>query len=190
MKYKTCPECGAHLDYGERCDCRGKKEDAPSAKDAPKKHRPDCDGSGTVSILSQIDDAVNRNDLPAFMDCLGIRAKEATTALKERFDLLDKSIILKCCAPESYGCVLHPDGYQILRGMFPENASGPAIPPERSRARRGDRHKLTARVMARLPEEKRRQLQLYLRLEGYSTVNDWIVSQVDQYIERMAKKYG
>lgn len=21
--YKTCPHCGAHLDPGERCDCRG-----------------------------------------------------------------------------------------------------------------------------------------------------------------------
>lgn len=22
MKYKTCPFCGSHLDFGERCDCR------------------------------------------------------------------------------------------------------------------------------------------------------------------------
>lgn len=22
MSYKTCPECGAHLDPGERCDCQ------------------------------------------------------------------------------------------------------------------------------------------------------------------------
>lgn len=21
MKYRICPYCGAHLDYGERCDC-------------------------------------------------------------------------------------------------------------------------------------------------------------------------
>lgn len=21
-KYRTCPLCGAHLDHGERCDCR------------------------------------------------------------------------------------------------------------------------------------------------------------------------
>lgn len=23
MKYKVCPYCGAHLDFGERCDCNG-----------------------------------------------------------------------------------------------------------------------------------------------------------------------
>lgn len=26
MQYKTCPHCGAHLDFGERCDCGDEKE--------------------------------------------------------------------------------------------------------------------------------------------------------------------
>jgi len=29
MKYKECPACGAHLDYGEVCDC--KKDAVPCA---------------------------------------------------------------------------------------------------------------------------------------------------------------
>ena len=29
--YRTCPYCGAHLDPGERCDCR---EDEKTAADA------------------------------------------------------------------------------------------------------------------------------------------------------------
>ncbi len=24
MKYRTCPHCGAHLDYGEKCECQEK----------------------------------------------------------------------------------------------------------------------------------------------------------------------
>lgn len=24
--FRTCPDCGAHLDSGERCDCRDEKE--------------------------------------------------------------------------------------------------------------------------------------------------------------------
>lgn len=24
--YKTCPECGAHLDPGEKCDCQEEKD--------------------------------------------------------------------------------------------------------------------------------------------------------------------
>lgn len=29
MQYRECPYCGSHLDPGERCDCRDKKEAAP-----------------------------------------------------------------------------------------------------------------------------------------------------------------
>ena len=25
--YKTCPECGAHLDPGEKCDCQEEDEE-------------------------------------------------------------------------------------------------------------------------------------------------------------------
>lgn len=31
MYYRTCPDCGAHLDPGERCDCRDAKSAAPDA---------------------------------------------------------------------------------------------------------------------------------------------------------------
>lgn len=27
MKFRTCPECGASLDFGERCDCRRESEE-------------------------------------------------------------------------------------------------------------------------------------------------------------------
>ena len=26
-QYVTCPDCGAHLDYGEKCDCRKENND-------------------------------------------------------------------------------------------------------------------------------------------------------------------
>lgn len=25
--YRTCPDCGAHLDPGEKCDCKDEKEE-------------------------------------------------------------------------------------------------------------------------------------------------------------------
>ena len=31
MKYKTCPLCGATLDFGETCDCEKIKQAAPEA---------------------------------------------------------------------------------------------------------------------------------------------------------------
>ena len=36
-QYKTCPYCGAHLDHGERCDCRDeKREAAPLQRERPQ----------------------------------------------------------------------------------------------------------------------------------------------------------
>ena len=36
MKYRICPYCGAHLDYGERCDCQeAHKTQRESEKTAP-----------------------------------------------------------------------------------------------------------------------------------------------------------
>ncbi len=31
MYYRTCPDCGAHLDPDERCDCHDEKSAAPDA---------------------------------------------------------------------------------------------------------------------------------------------------------------
>ena len=32
MQYKQCPECGAHLDHGERCDCKDDEKKGVGAK--------------------------------------------------------------------------------------------------------------------------------------------------------------
>lgn len=34
MKYKVCPNCGAHLDHGEHCDCLKRKADKTSSASA------------------------------------------------------------------------------------------------------------------------------------------------------------
>lgn len=41
MYYKICPYCQAHLDPGERCDCRGEeKEAAPLYRERPQANIP------------------------------------------------------------------------------------------------------------------------------------------------------
>ena len=33
--FKTCPDCGSHLDPGEHCDCDRKEADADAERDRP-----------------------------------------------------------------------------------------------------------------------------------------------------------
>lgn len=33
MKYNTCPYCGDHLDFGERCDCQQRTGAAEAGED-------------------------------------------------------------------------------------------------------------------------------------------------------------
>ena len=36
MKYKECPMCGAHLDYGEKCDCEKREARTAAAAQTSK----------------------------------------------------------------------------------------------------------------------------------------------------------
>ncbi len=37
MQYRTCPDCGAALDPGEKCDCRGKPVPTTPKTTKPKR---------------------------------------------------------------------------------------------------------------------------------------------------------
>lgn len=45
MQYKVCRQCGAHLDFGERCDCRAER------KEAAPLHRETASGERTPKAI-------------------------------------------------------------------------------------------------------------------------------------------
>lgn len=49
--YRTCPHCGAHLDPGERCDCRDNEKTAPRAANTQSGKR-EQDSQSLVSATS------------------------------------------------------------------------------------------------------------------------------------------
>ena len=54
--YRTCPYCGAHLDPGERCDCKGGDlllVDHPSVKAAPVKWNSPTSSKGMDMMCSR-----------------------------------------------------------------------------------------------------------------------------------------
>lgn len=144
-------------------------------------------------ILSDFSSAVKRNDLRTALDIADMGTREAANLLKPYFPKLDKTIISKCCAPDKYGCILHPDGFYAI-GLVIGVKTGvsddrPETPQKPTRTSRHGNHKFTCRVAGRLPDDKFLALQRYIRMEGYETTQDWVVAQVDSYLKEMEKKY-
>lgn len=53
MKYSICPDCGAHLDFGEMCDCKEGPEDGQRAAKGGEQHGGDITAAGgAVSRLA------------------------------------------------------------------------------------------------------------------------------------------
>ena len=143
----------------------------------------------SVHILADSPGTVN--DLRALMVSGGLAPRDAVAVLRQIFPSMDKSTLSKCCNPDKYGCVLHPDGYALILQLLGLSAQQAPEAPERPQERRrADRRKLTCRVAGRLPDAKYATLQRYLRMEGYETTQDWVTAQVDKFIERMEVKYG
>ncbi len=85
----------------------------------------------SLPILSPNGESVKSHDLKKILELAGISPKRAVDLLRKKFPSLDKTVLSKCCKPEKYGCVLHPDGFRVLVDKC--NLAPPKAEPEPSR---------------------------------------------------------
>lgn len=151
----------------------------------------DPKGKSSLFILPAYEESVKCHDLKNVLVLADLAPKSAVELLRSMFPSFDKTVLSKCCNPEKYGCVLHPDGYAALRRQIADGGDNPQeTPPVPKDRRKSSRHKFTFRVSGRLPDGKYLRLQRYIRLDGYATTQDWVADQVDAYLKRMEAKYG
>lgn len=126
------------------------------------------------------------DDLKEFLVQSGTQPKDAVKAIRGLFPSFDKTLLSKCMRPWKYGVVLHQDGFRLLRTLYPQIPEAAGVDGEnlRVRSRRSGKHKFTCRVQGRLSDAKFRLLQRAISEDGYATVNEWVVKQVDNYLEK------
>ncbi len=125
MRYRECPDCGAHLDPGERCDChQEKREDAPDAAGTPSQNG----AINTNAIVSIHTPNVNPSlRLREIRQQTGVMAKDAALVVREIFPKFNRQLLAQCEAWEKYGVTIHPDGLLAICKAYgvPLNAAPP-----------------------------------------------------------------
>lgn len=177
MQHKTCPECGANLDFGEVCSCRkDEKKAAPLHRERPQaKETPIASLSARKPEVKRIGGAGIAEPLRELRTSKQIPAKEMVAVVQELYPKYDKTMQSKCENGAEYGVTIRPDAMDALYRKFdPAALEGRSAPKK-------ERHRLTCRISGRLETAEYEALQLNMEADGYATVQDWITAMVREY---------
>lgn len=103
-------------------------------------------------------------------------AKEMVAVVQRLYPKFDKTVQSKCENGEVYGVSLRPDAMNALYTKF-----APELLTPRSK-RKGERHRLTCRISARLEHADYEALQQAATADGYATMQELITALVRIYL--------
>lgn len=105
---------------------------------------------------------------------------EMVALVKKSYPGFDKSLLSKCSNIERYGVELVPEAMKILLKRFGQEQT----PEKPQKQRAGERHRLTCRISARLPDADYQALQRQVKADGYKTMQAWLADMVRQYLQK------
>lgn len=130
-----------------------------------------------------------KNELKEFRLSHELMAQEMVDVLQGIYPKYDKTVQSKCENTEKYGVMLAPEGIKLLYETFAPDEPIPTKTGSKSRTpRRDSGNKLKCRISARLPDERLAQLQQHIKADGYSTMQEWISNQVENYLAQSEKE--
>lgn len=184
MMYRECPECGAHLDPGEICEC--KKEGAPAGTGTPSKR----DGSVTPILSSTWPDVNDCLQLRDICQSTGAMGKDIALVVRETFPKFTRQLLAQCQAPEKYGVVIHPEGLRVIcdtYGLVPEEmptATAAAEPaPVPAPARKPEKRKLPRKLTFRMTARDYARLVVRVENDGFDSVQSWLYDKIIKLLE-------
>ena len=186
MKYDVCPNCGAHLDHGEKCDCQDEKENAPDAAGAPSQKGINAD----LSVANSMPDVNRCLHLREICESTGAMGKEIALVVRETFPKFNRQLLAQCQAPEKYGVVIHPEGLRVIcdtYGLVPEEmptATAAAEPaPVPAPARKPEKRKLPRKLTFRMTARDYARLVVRVENDGFDSVQSWLYDKIIKLLE-------
>ena len=177
-KYTVCPDCGANLDYGEKCDC--KKEGLPRGNgNSPNVSGPQLEHN---PMIAQKTEKVNGNPLRDLRITKNIPAKDMVDVVKALYSKYDKQLQSKCEHGDEYGIDLKTKAMDALLEKYaPELLA-------KEKHRRDGGHRLKCKVSCRLEDDDYAKLIKYIKDDGFDTMQSWLTWVVRNYLRKKARK--
>lgn len=172
MKYKECPDCGAHLGPCEACDCK-KEEDTPVAAGVPSK---DANATNVNSLSNSFPDVNDCFRLREVRELTGVQAKDLSKLVQSRFPKFTRQIMSQCESYDKYGCLPHPDVLRIICDAYDIKLDGKP-------ARKGENYKrkLDKKVTLRMTERDFEWLQSQVEHDDYPSVQAWLYAKIKEW---------
>lgn len=123
------------------------------------------------------------NELKELRLSHGITAAQMVAAIQKIYGGYDKTLHSKCENSQKYGIQLLPPARDAALSLVPGAAEA------QKRAKR-DRHRFTCRLSCRLDTETWRRLQQQIKRDGYSTMQDFVSTLVQKYLQEREADHG
>ncbi len=177
-KCRPCPDCGANLDYGEKCDCNGKG--LPRGNE----ESPNNGGSSTSTIISQKSDDVKPEPLRELRISKSIPGNDLVDVVRVLFPKYDKTLQSKCERSDEYGVRIRPEAMDALYAKFAPELL------EKIKYKRQGCHRLTKRVSCRLGDSEYAELLEAIREEGFDTMQAWLAFNIRNHLKARKEAKG
>lgn len=113
------------------------------------------------------------NELKDLRVLSGIPAPVIADAVKQVFPKFDRYLLSKCEQSDLYGVALLPRGMKAVRALAPEITS-----------KKKDGHRNQFRIYCRMDEATYKALTEKISIDGFKTVQDWVMAQITAYINK------
>lgn len=170
--YEVCPDCNAHLDHCEICDCEKEKGSPDTTQNDPKDKI-----SLTNNSISRESEHVKYNPLMELRISKNIPVSEIIEHVKNLYPKYDKDLHSKCEHTEEYGIELCRKARDSLLTVYdPEQL-------EKEKRRRNGGHKLTKKIACRLKDDEYEKLIECTREDGFDQMQAWLTYIVRNYLK-------